>query len=134
MYMADDQKPLILVVDDDEKLRDILRMKLEAVGFEVAVVGNGKEAIAAAKHRAPALIVMDVRMPVMSGTEAVVELKGDAKLKDIPVLFLSAFGEEDMDRAWIDTKIAKELGAVDFMKKTSSLSDIIAKIKELAHG
>ena len=124
----------MLIVDDDEKLRDILRMKLEAVGFDVAIAGNGKEAIAAAQHHAPALIVMDVRMPVMSGTEAVVALKGDPELKGIPILFLSAFGEEDVDHAWIDKNIAQELGAVDFMKKTSSLSDIIARIQELAHG
>jgi len=132
--MAESSEPLILVADDDEKLRGILRMKLEASGFEVIEAGNGEEAIAASLKTLPSLVVMDVRMPVLSGTEAVLKMKQDPKLQSIPVLFLSAFGEQDMDRAWIDKQVAHELGAVDYMKKTESLSMIVAKIKELVHG
>ena len=132
--MAESSKPLILVADDDEKLRGILRMKLEAAGFEVAEAGSGEEAIAVSLKNPPALVVMDVRMPVMSGTEAVVKMKQDPKLQGIPVLFLSAFGEQDVDRSWIDKRVAQELGAVDYMKKTESLSTIVAKISELTHG
>jgi CheY-like chemotaxis protein len=132
--MADTKKPLVLIADDDEKLRGILRMKLESIGFEVAEAGNGQEAVAAARHREPAVIVLDVRMPVLSGTEAVAQLKQDSRLQNVPVLFLSAFGEEDAAQAWMDQKVAKELGAVDYIKKTSSLADIVAKINELAHA
>lgn len=132
--MAESSKPLILVADDDEKLRGILRMKLEAAGFDVVEAGNGEEAIIASLKTPPSLVVMDVRMPVLSGTEAVLKMKQDPKLLNIPVLFLSAFGEQDLDRAWIDKQVAHELGAVDYMKKTESLSVIVAKIKELVHG
>ena len=137
------EKPLVLVVDDDDKLRSILRMKLEAAGFAVHEAANGKDGLVrvleilehdSARKEPPALIVMDVRMPVMSGTEAVTALKEDPALRGIPVLFLSAFGEGELDRAWIDQKFARELGAVDYMKKTSSLADIVSRIRALTHG
>jgi CheY-like chemotaxis protein len=129
-----DKKPLVLIVDDDADIRGILRIKLEAAGMEVMEAANGQESIDQAKSRRPDLVVMDVRMPVMSGTEAVTRIKEDPSLKDLKIVFLSNFGEEDEINAWIDQKYAREMGAVDYMKKSEDLAKIVAKIQELLNG
>jgi len=126
-----DQKPLVLIVDDDTDIRTILRTKLEASGMRVSEATNGQEGIDRCHQEHPDLIVMDVRMPVMSGTEAVTRIKEDPSLRDIKVVFLSNFGEEDEINAWIDQKYAREMGAVDYMKKSDDLAKIIAKIQQL---
>ncbi len=128
------EKPLILLTDDDASIRNILRIKLEAAQFEVVEAKNGQEAIDFCSKQRPDLIVMDVSMPVMTGTEAVTHIKEDPKLRDIKVVFLSSFGEESELNAWIDQKYAKELGAVDYMKKGEDIGKIIEKITTLLHG
>ena len=128
------EKPLILIVDDDADIRSILHIKLEAAGMRVVEAQDGQDAIDKSKHEHPALIVMDVRMPVMSGTEAVGIIKQDPKLRDIKVVFLSNFGEEDEINAWLDQKYAKELGAMDDMKKSEDLSKIVDKITSLLNA
>lgn len=118
----------ILIVDDDADIRSILTTKLEASGFEVVAAENGQEGIEKAKGGGIDLILMDVRMPIMSGTEAVSIMKTDEQLKAIPVIFLSNFGEEKEVDAWIDQKFAKDLGAIDYMKKSEDLSRIVERI------
>lgn len=118
----------ILIVDDDADIRSILTTKLEASGFQVISAENGQEGIAKAKEGGVDLILMDVRMPIMSGTEAVSNMKTDEQLKAIPVIFLSNFGEEKEVDAWIDQKFAKDLGAIDYMKKSEDLSKIVERI------
>jgi CheY-like chemotaxis protein len=119
----------ILIVDDDADIRSILTTKLEASGFQVVSAENGQEGIEKAKEGGIDLILMDVRMPIMSGTEAVSNMKTDEQLKAIPVIFLSNFGEEKEVDAWIDQKFAKDLGAIDYMKKSEDLSKIVERIK-----
>jgi two-component system phosphate regulon response regulator PhoB len=128
------EKPLILIVDDDADIRSILRVKLEAAGYRIAEAQDGQDAIDKCKHEPPALIIMDVRMPVMSGTEAVSVIKEDPKLKDIKVVFLSNFGEEEEINAWLDQKYAKEMGAMDYIKKSEDLVVIVQKITALLNA
>lgn len=124
-------QPLILVADDDADIRKLLSAKLEVAGMRVITAESGQDAIDKCRTEKPALVVMDVRMPVMSGTEAVSIMKSDAQLKDIRVMFLSNFGEEDELNAWIDQKYAKEVGAVDYVKKGDGLEKIVEKITGL---
>lgn len=128
------EKPLVLVADDDADIRNILRIKLEAAGFRIAEAANGQEAIDRCKQEMPALIIMDVRMPVMSGTEAVSIIKDDPTLHDIKIIFLSNYGEQQEINAWLDKKYAKELGAIDYIKKSEDLGVIVDKINELLHA
>ena len=128
------EKPLILIADDDADIRAILRVKLEAAGMRVAESQDGQDAIDKSRTERPDLIIMDVRMPVMSGTEAVNLIKEDPKLRDIKVIFLSNFGEEEEINAWLDKKYAQEMGAIDYVKKSEDLDSIVNKIKELLHG
>ena len=121
----------ILLVDDEEDLLTILGAKLESAGFEVAKATDGKEALEQMRKEKPDLVIMDVKMPVMNGVEAVTEMKGDELLKDIAVVFLTNFGEENIENAWIDEKYAKEIGALGHIRKTDDLDVIVKRVNEL---
>ena len=84
----------ILVADDDREVRELSIFTLRFAGHEVVGASNGEEAIVEAKVHAPDLILMDVRMPKLNGFEACKILKADAVLSSIPVIFLSARGDE----------------------------------------
>ena len=80
----------ILVVDDDEKLRFVLRAHLSAVGFDVREAGTAEEAISEAFRFEPDVIVMDAGLPGMDGIEATQRLKADTRTKSISVIMLTA--------------------------------------------
>jgi len=99
----------ILVVDDEQKIRELLDLRLSAEGFKVVQAADGEEGVAAARKHSPDLILMDVMMPKMDGAEAVNALQQDAETKDIPVIFLTSMitKEEETDQAFgikLDTK------------------------------
>jgi CheY-like chemotaxis protein len=90
----------ILVADDDPDILSIVSMSLETQGYTVHKATNGREAVDLAKTHHPDLILMDMMMPVVSGYEAVTELKGDAETRDIVIVGLSAKAmATDMERA-----------------------------------
>jgi two-component system chemotaxis response regulator CheY len=99
----------ILVVDDDESIRELLRMHLGAAGYEVQVAPDAIAAGYMVLRRAPDLIISDVKMPHMDGFEFVAALKADKSLPYIPVVFLTSI--EDGDAR------GKELGAVGYITK-----------------
>jgi CheY-like chemotaxis protein len=81
----------VLLVEDNEVNRYLVRFVLEQGGFRVITAGNGREAIELARAHQPDLILMDIQMPVMDGYEATVQLKADAQLRTIPVVALTAY-------------------------------------------
>ena len=90
----------ILVADDDPDILSIVSMSLETQGYTVYKATNGREAVDLARQHHPDLILMDMMMPVVSGYEAVGELKADATTKDIVIVGLSAKAmATDMERA-----------------------------------
>jgi CheY-like chemotaxis protein len=90
----------ILVADDDPDILSIVSMSLETQGYTVHKATNGREAVDLARQHHPDLILMDMMMPVVSGYEAVGELKADATTKDIVIVGLSAKAmATDMERA-----------------------------------
>ena len=90
----------ILVADDDPDILSIVSMSLETQGYTVHKATNGREAVDLAKQHHPDLILMDMMMPVVSGYEAVAELKADAGTRDIVIVGLSAKAmATDMERA-----------------------------------
>ncbi len=90
----------ILVADDDPDILSIVSMSLETQGYTVYKAENGREAVDLARQHRPDLILMDMMMPVVSGYEAVGELKADAETKDIVIVGLSAKAmATDMERA-----------------------------------
>lgn len=86
--------PTILVVDDFDDTRWLLRTWLERRGFRVIEAENGNEAVFEAQSKAPDLIIMDLEMPELDGLSATRQIRGDAKLADVPIVAVSAYGAE----------------------------------------
>ena len=118
---------LILIADDEEDVLSVYKTKLERSGFEVITAANGAEAVAAVTAKHPDLILMDMKMPVMDGIVAQQKLMENPATKDVKVVFLTAFS--DPLKLDVDEKVAKESGAVDFIKKGINLDELVAKIK-----
>jgi len=81
----------VLLVEDNEVNRYLVRFVLEKGGFRVVTADNGREAIERARRERPDLILMDIQMPVMDGYEATLQLKADPELRAIPVVALTAY-------------------------------------------
>ncbi|MGB9594253.1 MAG: response regulator, partial [Anaerolineae bacterium] len=86
--------PKIVVAEDERDILELIRFVLEFNGFEVVTASNGEEAVQQALAVMPDLVLMDVRMPRMTGHQACQMLKANPKTQDIPVVFLSARGQE----------------------------------------
>lgn len=122
--------PLILVAEDERDIRDLIMFTLELYGFNVVPVTNGQEAVAKAKEINPDLILMDVRMPKMSGFEACKLLKADAETQLIPVVFLSAKGQE------AEVSTGMEVGAAEYLLKPFAPDELTRRVKQILvkHG
>lgn len=115
----------ILVVDDEAHLRKILKFHLEGSGFRVLLAEDGLQAIEIAKREQPTLILLDLMMPRMSGTEVCRELKVEPTTRFIPVIILTAkMGSEEKIRQL-------ENGAQDYITKPFSLSEVLARVKSV---
>lgn len=128
--MDKDKKYTILLVDDDDNFREILKAKLEAENFVIKEAVDGQDGLEKAKVIKPDLIVLDIRMPKMSGVQALLKIKADPEIASIKVIFSTNFGENQQDSFWLDDKFAKEAGAVGYVKKTDDLSLIVGRIKQ----
>jgi len=109
----------VLVVDDEQKIREVIREYAEWNGYEVAEATNGMEAVELCKENDFDVIIMDVMMPRLDGFSTVKELK---KLEDVPVIMLSARSEE------YDKLFAFEVGVDDYMIKPFSPKELMARI------
>jgi CheY-like chemotaxis protein len=112
----------ILVIDDDESIRELLRLHLNAAGYEVHVAADAIAAGYLVLRSPPDLIISDINMPHMDGFEFIAALKADTTLPRIPVIFLTSYDEGD-DRG-------KELGAAGYLTKpvrADKLLQMVAK-------
>ena len=125
------EKPLILVVDDEQDLREIMALKLGASGFEAIVAADAREAVASAKSAHPDLILMDIHMPGESGTDAALEIKQNPETKDIKVAFLSNLKDPWPQTVPARNDLAKSLGMEDFIDKTEDLDLTVVKVREI---
>ncbi len=123
--------PLILIADDDADFKDILSAKLLASGYQIAEASDGAEAITKAKSLVPDLIVMDIQMPNVNGTEAVLEIKHTPETKEVKIMFFSSLIYPWPGVKADNPEFAKELGAVTFMRKSDDLDKIVATVKSL---
>jgi CheY-like chemotaxis protein len=122
--------PLILIVDDEENFREIFGAKLSAAGFRVETAEGAKTGIAKATSLMPDLILMDVKMPGMEGSTAVMKLREDPAMKDVKIAFLTNLGDPRHLQE-IDRKFSEEFGARDYLSKTDDLDVIIQRIKAI---
>src|SRR5882724_10751473 len=119
VYM--EQKPLILLAEDEEEIRTLYGDKLEREGFTVFKAQNGREMLEMAKAHKPDLILLDLKMPIMDGLEAFQKLKEDPDLQKVATVFLTAFS--DPTTVAHEIELVEKLGHVDFIKKGISLTD-----------
>jgi len=128
--MDKDGKQVILIVDDDDNFREILKAKLEVESFVVNEAVDGQDGLEKTKAIKPDLIVLDIRMPKMSGVQTLLRIKEDAEIANTKVIFSTNFGENQQDSFWLDDKFAKEAGAIGYVKKTDDLNLIVGRIKQ----
>ena len=119
--------PKILIIDDDTQLSDLFYTKLTAENFIGLKAFNGKEGLEVAKKEKPNLILLDLKMPIMDGSETLAQLHADKETSAIPVFILSSFN--DWSAIKMTPETAKALGAKDFFEKGIDLNLLIQKIK-----
>jgi DNA-binding response OmpR family regulator len=119
------QNPLVLVAEDERDIRELIVFTLELEGLKVVEVPNGEEAVKKAREIKPDLILMDVRMPKMTGYEACKVLKSEEGTKNIPVVFLSAKGQE----AEVNTGL--ELGAEEYFLKPFAPDELSGRVTKI---
>jgi len=115
----------ILIAEDERDIRDLVAFTLRFAGHEVFTATNGEEALEMAPKVNPDLILMDVRMPRMTGYEACKAMKLNSELKDIPVVFLSAKGQESEIQQGLDA------GAEKYLLKPFAPDYLTVQVKEI---
>ena len=114
----------ILVVEDQEDNRQILRDLLGSVGYDMIEAGDGEAGVAAAAAQRPDLILMDIQLPVMDGYEATRRIKANPELKGIPIIVVTSYALSG------DEAKARAAGCDAYVTKPYSPRQLLAKIKE----
>ncbi len=115
----------ILIVDDEKDVLTLLQARLSSVGYEVIKASSGKDAIALAKAKHPDLIVLDIMMPGMDGSQTSQALKNDPQTKNIPIIFLTCLVTKE--------EVAKEIPSIDgeyFIAKPYDSNELISEINK----
>ncbi|KPJ73389.1 hypothetical protein AMJ48_01370 [Parcubacteria bacterium DG_74_1] len=119
------KKQKILMIEDDPFTRKLYRNKLNLAGFDVDEAISGEEGLNKVRAEKPDLILLDIILPRKSGLDVLIELKGNEKTKDIPVIILSVLGQVQ------DIKKGLTLGAKDYLVKSEiTISEVVAKARE----
>jgi len=115
----------ILIAEDERDIRDLITFTLRFAGHEVIPTKDGEEAYQTALKEIPDLVVLDVRMPRMTGYEACEQIKANESTRNIPVVFLSAKGQES------EVKTGLDAGAVEYILKPFSPDQLTERIREI---
>jgi DNA-binding response OmpR family regulator len=115
----------ILIAEDEPDIRELITFTLTFAGHQVIPTANGEEALQMAQKEIPDLMLLDVRMPRLTGYEVCQQIKADTATQHIPVIFLSAKGQESEIAAGI------ELGAADYVLKPFSPDQLVERIKKV---
>jgi len=117
-----DNNQSILLVEDNEVNRDMLVRRLQRAGHQVTTAGDGEAALEAMRQQQPAVVLMDMNLPIKDGWTACREAQQDTSIADIPIIALTAHAmEEDKHRAL-------EAGCSDYATKPVDFPDLLAKI------
>jgi two-component system phosphate regulon response regulator PhoB len=113
----------VLLVDDERDLLSLLDFNLRAAGFETLLATNGEQALSHLRRRIPDIVLLDLMLPDVPGTEVCRQLKSDARTRHVPVVMLTAKGEE------VDRVVGFELGADDYVTKPFSVRELVLRLK-----
>lgn len=114
----------ILVVDDEAQLVEMVKMRLEAAGYDILCAYDGQEGLNKAKKEKPDLIILDLMLPKMDGYKVCGLLKNDARYSKIPIIMFTARALDE------DMRLGKDLGAEDYVIKPFDPKLLLDKIKE----
>tara|TARA_X000001036_G_C20401794_1_gene693097 strand:- start:301 stop:663 length:363 start_codon:yes stop_codon:yes gene_type:complete len=117
----------ILLVEDNEMNRDMLVRRLSNAGYIVESATNGKTALEQMALNRPDVVLMDMNLPIMDGWTACTEAKKDSRLKNIPIVALTAHTME------IDRQLALDSGCIDYATKPIDFPDLLNKIQKAAN-
>lgn len=115
----------ILIVEDEKDIRELIAYHLEKASFQVKEVSSSEEALKSIDHKKPALMVLDLMLPKMSGLELCQKIKNNTSTKDIPILMLTAKSKKD------DVVKGLELGADDYVIKPFDIAEVVARVKAI---
>ncbi|HPX62258.1 MAG TPA: response regulator transcription factor [Deltaproteobacteria bacterium] len=115
----------ILIIEDERDLADLLAYNLEKEGFAASCVHNGSDGLEAAQHETPDLIILDLMLPGMMGTEVCKILRKSVKTAQVPVLMVTAKSDE------IDRVVGFEVGADDYIVKPFSMRELTLRVKAI---
>jgi len=116
-------KKRVLVVEDEEDIQELLKYNLTKDGYQVHLAESGESGLQEARKILPDLLVLDLMLPKMNGLEVCRQLKGDSNTKHIPIIMLTAKGEET------DIVIGLEMGADDYITKPFSVQVFLSRVK-----
>ena len=114
----------ILVVEDEPSLQKLLEYQLKRIGHEIVVVANGQQALASVKSDRPDLVLLDVMLPVMGGFQVLRQLQEDKNTSNIPVIMLSAKGQQH------DIAAGIEKGVFDYITKPFNIPNLAERIEK----
>ena len=114
---------MVMVVDDSDDIRELISTHLRMLGYDVVEASNGEEAVEIARATHPALILMDIQMPVMDGLAATRLLRNMKELSDMAIVAFSAFGSGE------NRKRAIEAGCSDFVDKVIGMNELVAIVQ-----
>ncbi|HBR03262.1 MAG TPA: DNA-binding response regulator [Ruminiclostridium sp.] len=118
-------KQKIILVEDEPHIQQLVQYNLEAAGYEVSVFSSGEEMLDACDSMIPDMFILDIMLPGIDGTEILRRIRQSAKLKNLPVIMLTAKSEE------FDRVLGLELGADDYITKPFSTREFTARVKAL---
>jgi two-component system phosphate regulon response regulator PhoB len=117
--------PSILVIEDEPDLREVLEFNLRQAGHEVLAASRAADGLRLARQQLPDLVILDLMLPDRPGTDVCRDLRTDAATRSLPILILTARGEE------IDRVVGFELGADDYMTKPFSMRELLLRIQAI---
>ena len=123
--MSDPARPLILVADDEDDVRNLVVYRLSRSGYDVVEARDGEEALQLAARTTPDLAVLDVMMPKVDGYEVTRRLRADAATNRIPVILLTSRSQES------DVSQGFDVGADDYLKKPFNPDELTARVRAL---
>jgi two-component system phosphate regulon response regulator PhoB len=117
----------ILIVDDEEDVLELICFNLEKEGYKTESVSSGEEALSKARAKTPDVVILDLMLPGIDGFEVCRKLKSDSKTRNIPIIMVTAKGEET------DIVTGLELGADDYVTKPFSPKVLTARVRRILH-
>jgi Response regulators consisting of a CheY-like receiver domain and a winged-helix DNA-binding domain len=117
--------PRILIAEDEKDIRELIAFTLRFAGFDVLLATNGVEAVEVAEAERPDLVILDVRMPRMSGYEACRRLKENPQTASLPIVFLSAKGQDS------EIQQGLESGAEEYILKPFAPDELIQQVRDI---